>query len=392
MAYIYPTPGLRLLLCPMIDTVATELGLSAEDAAILERFRFPAADFRRLRSELAAGRFPSERNRLTVTPEPPADGDILPWPGPEGEAEWRLRCEETGKAALERGHVAVLVLNGGMATRFGGEVKGTVEVTRDHSFLEIKLLDIRHRAPKTPVFLMNSFATDHDTKAHLEERSRSTEGLEIHHLQQAISIRLTPEGELFRAADGSPSFYAPGHGDVFSTLASSEAFRTFADKPGRCVLVSNVDNLGATLDPRVVGAHLEAGKRCTVELAPKNPGDKGGAPARLNGKLQIIEGFRFPTDFDQDRIDVFNTNTMTFNADVFAEEPGLSWFRADKVVEDRPVVQFERLMGEITAFQPSAYLQVPRSGNDGRFMPVKVPADLARLRGEIEARFETLLL
>ena len=39
----------------------------------------------------------------------------------------------------QAGTVALLVLNGGMATRFGGVVKGGVEVAPDHSFIALKL-------------------------------------------------------------------------------------------------------------------------------------------------------------------------------------------------------------------------------------------------------------
>ena len=49
--------------------------------------------------------------------------------------------------------------------------------------------------------------------------------------------------------------------------------------------MSNVDNLGATLDPAIIGAHLEAneasGAKITAEVVAKEPGDKGGAPARV---------------------------------------------------------------------------------------------------------------
>ena len=59
-------------------------------------------------------------------------------------------------------------------------------------------------------------------------------------------------------------------------------------------MMSNVDNLGATLDPAVIGAPLARGAALTAEVVRKEKGDKGGAPARLDGRPQIIEGFRFP--------------------------------------------------------------------------------------------------
>ncbi|MEO0813608.1 MAG: UTP--glucose-1-phosphate uridylyltransferase, partial [Myxococcota bacterium] len=240
------------------------------------------------------------------------------------------------------------------------------------------------RSPgNTPVFLMNSFATDSDTRAHVAEMGID---VPLHYVHQNISLRLRPDGEIYRDSKGAPSFYAPGHGDVFPALQRSAEFREWAKAGGKAVMVSNVDNLAATLDPLVVGAYLECGKRCMVEVAPKWDGDAGGAPAEVNGRVEIVEGFRFPPDFDQDSIPVFNTNTMWFDASVFLEDAPLQWYRADKKVGGDPVVQFERLMGERTSSLDSAYLEVPRDGAQGRFMPVKAPADLDTLRPEIKAR------
>ncbi len=356
------------------------LGLNPEQLDQLERYRFDDEVFFRNQKALAAGEFGPERNRLTSPVTPPPDDVIRPWPRPLTHE----KLAEVGRDALSRGEVASLVLNGGMATRFGGVVKGVVEVLPGQSFLSLKLGDIERAPGRSPVFLMNSFATDEDTRAHLEEKGLA--GDDVHCVTQGISIRLTPEGAPFFDQEGRPSFYAPGHGDVFSTLSGSDAFRRFVEGGGKYVMVSNVDNLAATLDPVVVGAHCSHASPVTVEVAPKNPGDKGGAPAWVDGRVQVIEGFRFPPDFDQDQIRVFNTNTMTFDVSAFTSEPALSWFRADKKVGEAPVVQFERLMGEATATLESLYLEVPREGPEGRFMPVKTPSDLDDLRETIRLR------
>ena len=42
------------------------------------------------------------------------------------------------------------------------------------------------------------------------------------------------------------------------------------------LMVSNVDNLAASLDPRGVGAHCRGGKSVTVEVVRKEAGDRGG--------------------------------------------------------------------------------------------------------------------
>ena len=148
-------------------------------------------------------------------------------------------------------------------------------------------------------------------------------------------------------------------------------------------MMSNVDNLGATVDPAIVGLHLERGAALTAEVVRKEPGDKGGAPARLDGRLEIIEGFRFPKGFDQDSIPVFNTNTFVLDAAAIDRDFELPYYRVEKTVDGRPAIQFERLVGELTAFLPTAFVEVDREGADGRFLPAKDPDELGRRVGSI---------
>ena len=57
---------------------------------------------------------------------------------------------------------------------------------------------------------------------------------------------------------GKPSLYAPGHGDLFQALRRSGTLAALRERGVRVVTVSNVDNLGARVDPVVVGMHLAA--------------------------------------------------------------------------------------------------------------------------------------
>ena len=125
-------------------------------------------------------------------------------------------------------------------------------------------------------------------------------------------------------------------------------------------------------------ASLTLAVACGGEARRGQAGDAGGAPARVDGALQVVESFRFPVDFDQQRVGVFNTNTFWFQLDAFDQEHPLSWFLVRKKVGGADVVQFERLIGEITAFVPSAFLRVPRQGPRTRFEAIKTPEDLER--------------
>lgn len=333
---------------------------------------------------------PSNAVKGALVPPLPGDVRVLPKPGtPERE-----QLAKKGLQALKSGYVGAVVLAGGMATRFGGVVKATVPVLGEKSFLELKHDDIARVARKAgraiPTYVMSSFATHERITRHVDEQRLTTNGRpDVHVFPQFVSLRLTPAGELFREADGSLSPYATGHGDLTHALRRSGMLEQFRARGGRVLVMSNVDNLGATLDPALVGLHLELGSKVTAEVVRKAPGDKGGAPARLDGVPQIIEGFRFPAAFDQDTIPVFNTNTFLLDAESIDRDFSLPYYRVEKQVDGKPAIQFERLVGELTAHLPTRFVEVEREGPDGRFLPAKDPEELAQRLPDIRAITET---
>ena len=118
----------------------------------------------------------------------------------------------------------------------------------------------------------------------------------------------------------------------------------------------------------------------TLEVTEKAPGDTGGAPALVDGRPRAVEGYCFPPEFDQDRIPVFATNCFVFDLDALDRDYDLTWLYVQKEVSGLPAVQLEQLVNEVTRFQPTTFLQVPRTGPNGRFFPVKTPADLEAAR------------
>ncbi|MGE0545195.1 MAG: UTP--glucose-1-phosphate uridylyltransferase [Dehalococcoidia bacterium] len=359
---------------------------------VLQRYGFDEAQLLRLQSDVREGRLSAERNRVTGRVEPPAEGDVISLPA-MGEQR-RQEAYDAGSAAIRDGAVAMAVLNGGMATRFGGVVKGIVEAVDGRSFLEWKLIDANRTASalggRVPCVIMNSFATEPATREYLATaRAREPTIAQPIQFSQYVSLRLNRDGSLFLEEDGWPSLYAPGHGDFLIALRRSGTLRLLQGHGIRYVMLSNVDNLGARIDPVVIGAHVLNARPITVEVAPKAAGDAGGAPARVNGRMMHVEGFRFPPDFDQDSIPVFNTNSFVFDLDALDQEFPLSWFYVEKSIDGQAAVQLERLVNELTSFLPSTFLTVPRAGLHGRFFPVKAPEDLEAGRPALRAMLAT---
>ena len=369
----------------LASDLADRYGIDIAAAETLVAYGFEPETFDRLHSLLTA-RQPSaarstDANWVRGSIEPPQRDDLVPLPPPGSAA--REQLARAGREAITGGQVGVLLLAGGMATRFGGGVKALAEAFPGLTFAAAKLADLRRVASELhcviPLWLMTSFQSDGVLRNWAA--GATTPDVPIGIAPQGVSMRLTPGGDVFRDADGAVSLHAPGHGDAPWAMQRSGRLSRFADGGGRCLFVTNVDNAAATLDPAVIGAHLAGARPLTCEVVG---GDAtGGSPWRVDGRLQIVESFRLPPGVDPLAPSAVNTNSLVADIEVFAAGWPLTWFEVHKQVGGAEVVQFERLIGELSAFVDTAMLLVERDGPDGRFQPVKDPAELEARRPEI---------
>src|SRR5262249_21348243 len=153
-----------------------------------------------------------------------------------------------------------------------------------------------------------------------------------------LSVRLTPDGSLFLDTEGRPSLYAPGHGDVVDALRDSGLLAEFVSAGGSTVMVTNLDNLGGTLDEAILGVHLSAGAKVTSEVIDRSDADRGGVVLRREGRLTVLEELRLPPTFDVTSAPVFNINTFHFDAASLLElRPPWTYFAVKKKVEGADV-------------------------------------------------------
>jgi UTP--glucose-1-phosphate uridylyltransferase len=353
---------------------------------LLERHHFDPARFERLAARLRSGPVDhAAENRVRGSVEPPRPDDVSDLPA-SGSREW-LRLEAKGLEALGNGHCALVVLAGGMATRMGGVVKALVEALPGRTFLDLRLAEMqaleKRVGRRVPLWLMSSHATDAALREALGDH---IDGESVAVFPQSLSLRLTPGGDLFHDAAGKVSEHAPGHGDLPDALRESGLLGRFVQRGGRMLMMANLDNLGATVDPAVIGWHLAQQTQVTCEVVDKVGSDRGGVPVRLDGRPVVLEEFRLPEGFDPAQVRVFNTNTFHFDARAL-DELDMDWtfFAVNKKVDEQPVIQFERLVGEVTSHLETRFLRVSRQGGSSRFLPVKDPAELEARRPEIEA-------
>jgi UTP--glucose-1-phosphate uridylyltransferase len=319
------------------------------------------------------------------------------------DAEGFAAFTEVGRAAYDR--VAVIKLNGGLGTGMGlDRAKSLLEVRPGLSFLDLIARQMEALRSATgaavPLLLMNSFRTQRDSYRVLERYPDLPLGaVPLGFLQHRIP-KILVDGQVpaTHPLDPELEWCPPGHGDLYTALRTSGVLHRLRDAGIDYAFVSNADNLGAVLDPSLLGYMIEHELEFMMEAADRTAADrKGGHLCRMaDGRVALRESAQCPAEEQHDFQDIelfryFNTNNLW--VDLRALDRLLTARRGflplhtivnHKTLNPRdpssaPVVQLETAMGAaVSLFGRSAAVRVPRS----RFSPVKNTDDLLAVRSD----------
>jgi hypothetical protein len=207
--------------------------------------------------------------------------------------------------------------------------------------------------------------------------------------------------------------------EVPNMLLNGTLHRILKSHPNlRTILLHNIDTLGASLDPVLLGHHLLTNSPLTYEVIQRRFDDVGGGLARVNGSVRLVEGFALPQEEDEFRLSFYNTLTTWIDLDHLLSLFGLTredilhpgslpmgnqygriqeavrgvaarmptyitlketkkrWGRGQEDIF--PILQFERLWGDMAAYlsgkgdPPAQFIEVDRL----RGQQLKDPAQL----------------
>jgi UTP--glucose-1-phosphate uridylyltransferase len=305
------------------------------------------------------------------------------------------------------GKAVVIKLNGGLGTSMGLQgPKSLLPVRCGVNFLDLmarQILDLRATSGRpVRLLLMNSFSTSKETLQHLARYHADglAEASEVELMQNMIpKIDAETYAPVSWPQDPELEWCPPGHGDLYPALVGSGWLDRLLEEGVNYAFVSNSDNLGAVLDPLILGYFAKSGAPFLMEVTRRTAADrKGGHLARRksDGRLLLREVAQCPdADLgsfqDIERHQYFNTNSLWLRLDLLkaqlASDQGvlpLPMIRNRKTVDPRdknstPVFPLETAMGAaIECFDGSLAIEVPRS----RFAPVKSTGDLLALRSD----------
>ena len=292
--------------------------------------------------------------------------------------------------------LVVCKLNGGLGSSMGCVgPKSAIEVREGKTFLDLIVDQIRNINEMffvdVPVLLMNSFNTHDDTEKIIKKHEES---LNIHTFKQNEFPRLKKENLLPLSKnefDGNAS-YPPGHGDFFTSFFESKYLDQLIRKGKKFAFVSNADNLGATVDMKILHHINRNNIPFVMEVTPKTRADiKGGTVIKQgeNG-LRLLEIAQVPQEYQEEfksvkKFNVFNTNNIWINLKVLKEKLTNGGLDLDIIVNEQkvdkiPVIQLETAIGGgIHNFEGGIAVNVDRS----RFLPVKKTGDLLLVQSNL---------
>ncbi len=298
----------------------------------------------------------------------------------------------------------VLKLNGGLGTSMGmTKAKSLIEAKDGQTFLDVivgQVVALRERfGARVPLVLMSSFATRDDSLAALERHPEVASDVPLDFLQNKVpKIAADDLQPVSWPPDPALEWAPPGHGDLYTALVTSGMLETLREHGYRYAFVSNSDNLGAVLEPRILTWIAREEVPFVMEVARRTEADrKGGHLARRRGDgLLLRETAQTPEEDLEKLQDVgrhryVNTNNLWVDLEALRTTLderdgvlGLPIIVNRKTVDpsDRSspaVVQLETAMGAaVGVFDGARALHVPRR----RFAPVKTTNDLLALRSD----------
>lgn len=287
--------------------------------------------------------------------------------------------------------VVIIRLNGGLGTSMGCKgPKSLIVVHSDMTFLDLTIQQTEYLNAKygvdIPLVLMNSFNTNEDTQRALRKYRNVT----FHTFMQSCYPRINKETLMpitrHVGKMDTEAWYPPGHGDLYKSFYESGLLDKFLKDGKEYCFVSNIDNLGATLDPMIIKSIMDNNYDYVMELTDKTRADvKGGTLISYEGHLRLLELPQVPKDhrdefFSVSKFKYFNTNNLWIKLSAIKELVSKS-ASVDMEIIVNPktldsgiqVLQLETAAGSaVKNFKHSVGLVVPRT----RFLPVKKTQDL----------------
>ncbi|XP_076043591.1 UDP-glucose pyrophosphorylase isoform X2 [Oratosquilla oratoria] len=300
--------------------------------------------------------------------------------------------------------LVVVKLNGGLGTSMGCQgPKSLISVRNELTFLDLTVQQIQELNKtygcSVPLVLMNSFNTEEDTKKVIRKYSQFEVRIDM--FNQSMYPRINKESLMPLASSvkndpkNQEAWYPPGHGDFYYSFKNSGLLDKYLAEGKEYIFISNIDNLGATVDLNLVNFLMGEGStkpEFVMEVTDKTRADvKGGTLVWYENKLRLLEIAQVPKDHVDDfksvqKFKIFNTNNLWVKLDAIDRVLKDGTLEMDVIINNKTldnglnIIQLEQAVGAaMKCFEGCVGINVPRS----RFLPVKKTDDLLLVKSNL---------
>jgi len=310
------------------------------------------------------------------------------------------KLEITNKPELLQKAV-VLKLNGGLGTL--DRAISSVSVTGQHTCLDliakqVEYIKIEHKQPNLQFMLMSSSSASEDTKALSMYPILGSSDLEFVQ-NKAPKVHSTDMSPADWPANIDHEWCPSGNGDLFASMVSSGTLDKLLEKGTKYMFVSNSDNLGATVDVKLLTYFVDSGAPLMMEVAARTDADKNRghlATLKKTGDMTLREAAQCSKEDesafqDTSKYGYFSTNNLWIDLEklkaLFDRHDGtlpLPVMVSEKTVDpsdknSAKVIHLGTALGAaISCFEGAIAVLTSRR----RFLPVETCDDLFALRSD----------
>lgn len=392
---------------------------------------FDREQHEQIRADLRSGRIGLSQNRLSAST---TISDVRPQDITDLRGKIENKFIDLGKQSIQRGEVAIVTLAAGVGSRWtqGAGVCKALHpfhrfAGRHRSFIEVHLAKNRFTTEQHGGVIPHVFTTSHLTDAPIREAMKLHQNFCFDgplHIStgRSVGLRMIPmvrdlrfmweetaqqvldaqaqkvrdslrtalmnwarnAGEGSDYTDNMPSqcMHPVGHWyEIPNMLRNGLLAKLLREQSGlKYLLLHNIDTLGASVDPGILGHHIDGGSTLSFEVIGRRLEDRGGGLALVDGRPRLVEGLAMPSEQAEFALTYYNSMTTWIEIDGLLRVMGLTRSSLDDtaIVDDAvrrlamrlptyvtlkdvkkrwghaqedvfPVAQFEKLWGDMTA-------------------------------------------
>jgi len=238
------------------------------------------------------------------------------------------------------------------------------------SLLTLKLFQVIGNGP---VWIATTSSFMHDIKQHVF----SQVGIDLNRIkfiEVNETYQLTPDNRII-SDNEKVSLHSCGIGELLSRINNEPTHREFVEKGGKHIFVVDVNNVFASLDPAIVGHHIESKKKVSCEVVRRKSLEEGSVVVDAFEGIRLVDMRRIFETSESDHAWLC-TNSYVFDIDIDVEKISIEWCRTQIKRNDGVAICYQKFFDDITKTYDSNIIGVDRGE---RFLQVNSTADVVSL-------------